>query len=92
MGWAAYQLNWIRQRHEFISKFHHMPPNDGEVILRMGTESDTRPPDPPWNLRIFGEEGFVWWHIEETQLPRLRQLFPEFHYYKDRFDELNGAN
>jgi hypothetical protein len=71
LGWCAYQLNWIRQRHEFL----HRP----GIIPYL---SDV--PLATWSLRLFGEEGAEFWKIPnpnrddpETILRESRRLFPE---------------
>ena len=47
MGWAAYQLNWIRQRHECVDRFQL----DGTLYgIWQFNQSEC-----PWQLRLFGE-------------------------------------
>ena len=71
MGWVAYQLNWIRQRHEFLSKQVH----------RVQTGIKIKMPPPPWSLRLFGEQSGgdmdTFWYISPSQLENGRRLFPE---------------
>ena len=60
MAWGAYQLNWIRQRHEFISHF-------GAVSGYSPTTVD--PQAAPWPLSLFGEDGYTCMqHFPESQL------------------------
>ena len=68
-AWAAYQLNWIRQRHEFLAtrqRAGHNPPphivDDAEL---------------PWSLRLFGEKReFAIW-VDQSDYDRAIELFPE---------------
>jgi hypothetical protein len=66
MGWVAYQLNWIRQRHVFINRYSIWP----ESPFLGGT--------PPWPLGLFGETGIYGlcgFPLEATD--EAKQLFPE---------------
>jgi hypothetical protein len=68
-AWVAYQLNWIRQRHEFIARYGDLP---------TAWRSDFRVPGVPWQLQLFGERptgGTVL--APESQAVRARELFPE---------------
>jgi hypothetical protein len=65
---GGYQLNWIRQRHEFVSThrtFTGYPPR----------------PKAPWPLSVFGEEGFLFVFTQKSaahsEMGRAQQLFPE---------------
>jgi len=51
LGWVAYQLNWIRQRHAFLSR-----PDGWSWTGFLGNDG---PPSAPWPLRIFGETGYA---------------------------------
>ncbi len=68
MGWVAYQLNWIRARHDFLNAHH-----DGNFDLC------TNDLPAPWRLRIFREHGFshTTFTIEEEFLEEAKSLFPE---------------
>ena len=74
VGWVAYQLNWIRQRHDFL--------NRGNFSVRTLTfEQDYKP--APWNLRLFGESrptgDFINLPYPESdpEVQRVRRQFPE---------------
>ena len=68
LGWGAYQLKWIRERHSFFQK--EQP--DGAPIGR-----GSLPPNAPWSLRLFGEYGVkeLWVFREDKE--RATRLFPE---------------
>jgi hypothetical protein len=73
-GWAAYQLNWIRQRHNYLQN---------TIITNTDLEAHVDKfvakwkATCPWSLRLFGESAtdYIWAPIgaEETA----RRLFPE---------------
>ena len=69
MSWVAYQLNWIRQRREYIRK------------TDTGVTAYSTPPlgpfNPPWNLRIFGDQGYAEIGYTKEQEELARSLFPE---------------
>ena len=69
MAWAAYQLNWIRQRHEFLSQ-----PNWSAM-------QPSVPPHPapklPWSLEVFGESPQDVMAVHGTDAEKARSLFPE---------------
>jgi hypothetical protein len=46
MGWVGYQLNWIRQRHEFFEHYQCQHVMYDALVPFTGA---------PWQLRIFGE-------------------------------------
>ena len=64
-SWVAYQLNWIRQRHEFVSARHRGRLDMGLVKA-------------PWSLRLFGERqaDFVV-NVPNDDIGLARELFPE---------------
>lgn len=65
MGWVAYQLHWVRQRHGFIDRFlcwDGNPPQD---------------PDPPWPLALFGEIGMGAIDVPPSRVSEAQRLFPE---------------
>jgi hypothetical protein len=71
LGWSAYQLNWIRQRHEYFDRIAHDPFIDGFL-------SNPSNKQAPWRLRLFGELPYsqmVAWGPEDTE--RAKELFPE---------------
>lgn len=50
-SWVAYQLNWIRQRQEIIASPRYRC-STGPFFL-------WDRPAAPWQIRIFGEEGYL---------------------------------
>jgi hypothetical protein len=68
MCWVAYQLNWIRERHEFVSK------HTGGVM----TTAETANVQAPWSLQPFGERAApMLWKVPDAFVEEARQLFPE---------------
>jgi hypothetical protein len=81
LGWRAYCLDWIRQRHDWI---------DHPTSVYMHCNGGH---SPPWYLRLFGEKQglevismrFVPWTEPEPELTaeqrvqydRIQRLFPE---------------
>ncbi len=69
IAWGAYQLNWIRQRHEFLSRpdWHAMqpsvPPHPAPVV--------------PWSLRLFGETPQDVLAVHGRVAEEASELFPE---------------
>jgi hypothetical protein len=64
-GWVAYQLNWIRQRHEFVSARH-----SGQFAIGFVKA--------PWSLRLFGEkEAEFVVSVPKEDIGLARELFPE---------------
>ena len=66
-GWVAYQLKWIRDRHEFRGRFYvfSFVPKDYPI-------------QPPWSLKLFGETPLIiGLKIPEAELSLARSLFPE---------------
>ena len=68
-AWLGYQLNWIRQRHEFLAARYRTIP--------AAWRSDLKPPEPPWQLRLLGEHRVNCLAVPKSQGPRARDLFPE---------------
>jgi hypothetical protein len=74
LGWTAYQLKWIRERHSFFLK--EQP--DGAPMGQIPQPPNApQPPIAPWSLRLFGEHGVkeLWVFREDKE--RARRLFPE---------------
>jgi hypothetical protein len=76
MGWMAYQLNWIRQRHAALDS-----EEENKFPVFVGGFSLT-PTPAPWQLRIFGEQGVGdILMVNANKWPELKQklanLFPE---------------
>jgi hypothetical protein len=66
LGWAVYQVNWIRQRHAFLER---------ENIVTYPPVQVERP--LPWSLRLFGESQQFLIGAPPEELDRARKLFPE---------------
>src|SRR5579871_1330774 len=64
VGWVAYQLDWIRQRHAFLNR----PP--------MPVYSAMYEP-APWSLRLLGERGIHEVSVTDATAEHARELFPE---------------
>jgi len=65
MAWVHHQLNWIRERHQFL---------DENVCTRLITEPHA---EAPWSLRLFGgcgEDGIACF---KEDMARAAALFPE---------------
>jgi hypothetical protein len=90
-AWVSYQLDWIRQRHEFVSQYQDNDDSKGNVFVFGGEQRPdefrfgggellifvTHP--PPWSLRIFGEkEELFWLWPPRSEVERCRDLFPEY--------------
>ncbi len=75
MGWAAYQLNWIRERREALSHNWHTSPRYGLGFTFSGNV------DAPLTLRVFGEVGAKRIYLPDDtadeEIERIRRLFPE---------------
>jgi hypothetical protein len=71
MGWAGYQLNWIRQRHEFLSKFSDLQPTTTPALSRI------QKTQCPWSLRLMGELPRYVIVVPANEFPRAQELFPE---------------
>jgi hypothetical protein len=71
LGWVAYQMNWIMQRHGFLAH-HAKPPPPPPWPIRTDGERF------PWALELFGErpEQFVW-AGDSSDARRAQELFPE---------------
>ena len=72
LGWAAYSLNWIRQRHEMLRRTDiGIVPNFYSPRL-----------SAPGGLWLFGETGIQSLHVSAPpylpeEVDRLHRLFPE---------------
>jgi hypothetical protein len=65
MGWVAYQLNWVRQRHALMDRSLCWDGNPA------------RDPEPPWPLPLFGEIGMGAIDVPESKVDEAKKLFPE---------------
>src|SRR5689334_14501422 len=76
MGWVAYQLNWIRQRHEFFDSYqcrHQFYDGPTPTVL--------------WNLRIFGEKPRHGLKVRKDRIAEGKRLFPELIVTEDTFPD-----
>jgi hypothetical protein len=74
LGWLAYQLNWIRERHKMLTQ--ELPREYQEYREYNKTQPAILRP-APWPLRIFGEQGIVVIGVPKSQAERAAELFPE---------------
>jgi len=80
LGWLAYQLNWIRERHGVL----HKPPHGVQVTMTenrflAGARSPSLP-GLPISLKLLGENSVYHFLLEpdnEDVRRKLRSLFPE---------------
>src|SRR5262245_39893529 len=81
MAWAAYQLNWIRERHEFIAQYRIPligPVHYQDVRVNLGgAESQSLTDRPQWSLELFGEKKCPSLTFPASELARFNRLFPE---------------
>ena len=66
LGWVAYQLDWIRQRHAFLER---------AGVVQYPPVAVDRP--LPWSLRLFGESQQFLIGVPQEDLELVQQLFPE---------------
>ena len=71
LGWMAYQLNWIRQRHEFL---------DGREVQSF-MDIMTLPAPLPWSLRFFGEPAHGFVVVAPEYVQEAARLFPAARIY-----------
>jgi hypothetical protein len=69
MAWLAYQLNWIRCRHEFLSR-----PNWKAMQPSVPPHAA---PKSPWPLQLLGEPPQDVLAVHEPDAENARRLFPE---------------
>ena len=81
MAWAAYQLNWIRQRHAFFSQYN---------LDQKYLHSVLGPFNPhlkaPWPLELFGERPADVLYVNHGHLDEAKDLFPESAILETTFD------
>jgi hypothetical protein len=77
MGWAAYQLNWIRERHEFITN-HSKHPHNPPPPVRLDAQF-------PWALQLFGEKPVSRLWVASSDGEMEEQLFPEASIAADKY-------
>ena len=68
IGWIAYQLNWIRQRHEFLHRTLDAEIDYSGPVLY---------PKCPWPLNLFGEQAHDIVFTPQRTADEARRLFPE---------------
>jgi hypothetical protein len=69
VGWVAYQLDWIRQRHEFLNR-----PDWQAMIPSVPAH---KMPKSPWPLALFGEAPQDVLAVHGVDAENASQLFPE---------------
>jgi hypothetical protein len=72
-GWAAQQLNWIRQRHEFLRTLNIA--FSGTIQLKSFMPVSI--PAAPWQLAAFGESPCWSLRVTSSNLDLAHRLFPE---------------
>lgn len=77
-AWTAYQLNWLRERHEILPDGNTSSgPTRMKAVFHCGNGYAAA----PWPLRLFGEAGCYALSTTFTdsspEVIRLRRLFPE---------------
>ncbi|HZZ27846.1 MAG TPA: hypothetical protein VFE46_07535 [Pirellulales bacterium] len=68
-GWICYQLDWIRQRKNFLAQ--------DDVYWLRGWMYKWEPIEPSWPLRIFGPDGVAYLQVSDLCIDKARKLFPE---------------
>jgi len=85
LGWITVQLKWIRDRHEAL---RGLTESQRAFILDWSSSFVHEPDDAlPWSLRLFGESSVRQIFLQngqESQLDRLRSLFPEAEVAADK--------
>jgi hypothetical protein len=76
-GWSAYQLNWIRQRHDYKRQLKYDPIR--HIYAFGSSDKQIRAPRMLW---LFGEEGtegfFIFGEtVNPNEADELKSLFPE---------------
>ncbi len=66
MGWVAYQLNWICQRHAFLT-------NPGVSASARSIDADVY---TPWQLRLLGERDPLCISVPQELAHEAHRLFP----------------
>jgi hypothetical protein len=70
LGWVAYQLDWLRQRHKFFSSKHNKT-----FELKHSQQG------LPLIARLVGEQSLGVIFVENADLPQAKWLFPEAQVY-----------
>jgi hypothetical protein len=65
LGWTANQLNWIRQRHDFLD-------NTAIYVLGHIPKDETS-----WSMRLFGGRQIERLQVPKSLLRKGKLLFPE---------------
>ena len=81
-AWVTYQLDWIRQRHEFVERYdcRHEFRN---IMYGPGVQK----PECPWYLRLLGETSRLALTVRKDRIPEAKRLFPEALVTEDRFPD-----
>jgi hypothetical protein len=64
VAWVGYQLNWIRERHDFLDRHPQV----------YGSPRVTK---CPWPLNLFGEKSYQPLVVPTSALEEAKRLFPE---------------
>ena len=70
LGWVAYQLNWIRQRHGFLRR--PAVSEDSSIL-----NDSACPIKAPWGLSLFGEPPVKVIVVPNATTEEAGSLFPE---------------
>ena len=80
LTWVVYQFNWINERQETLEKYQGyrvLYQNYNDILKNR----EAVRPNAPWSIAIFGGKGvydlLVSPEVSDTELKRLRGLFPE---------------
>jgi hypothetical protein len=71
--WIHTRLLWIQQRHEFFDRY------ESRSLM-----ADIWP-EPPWQLRLFGEERHLPLCVRADRMAEAQRLFPESRVLQDSF-------
>jgi hypothetical protein len=68
--WLGFQLNWIRERHEFLRR--PAVSEDSSIL-----DDSACPTKAPWELRLFGEPPIKVIVVPSAMTEEAGRLFPE---------------
>jgi hypothetical protein len=79
LAWVGYQLNWIRQRREFINNHFGCVGNPivGYEAPLFGPIAWPMKQSAPAGLRLWGETGFWLIRCDPKDIELAKRLFPE---------------
>jgi hypothetical protein len=81
-AYVAHEATIVRQRHEAVNVYQVLVGYSVDVDDRPGGKAiETRFPQAPWPLRLFGEDGYAQIIVphpaSDDEIRRLEYLFPE---------------